>query len=43
VSELERERPVGNEVDSLVVVVTVVVVVVVVRVGSLSGIGVTLH
>lgn len=40
-SELERERPVGNEVDSLVVVVTVVVVVV--RVGSLSGIGVTLH
>ena len=40
-SELERERPVGNEVDSLVVVVTVVVVVV--RVGSLSRIGVTLH
>ena len=39
-SELERERPVGNEVDSLVVVVTVVVVV---RVGSLSRIGVTLH
>ena len=40
-SELEREKPVGNEVDSLVVVVTVVVVVV--RVGSLSRIGVTLH
>lgn len=39
-NELERERPVGNEVDSLVVVVTVVVVV---RVGSLSRIGVTLH
>ena len=28
-SELEKERPVGNEVDSLVVVVTVVIVVVV--------------